>query len=57
MALAEAGRFDDAAALQQQVVEQLAAGAAPAPPLERARARLATYRRGEAVRAPWRGGA
>lgn len=53
MALAEAGRFEEAAALQEQVVGQLEGGASPER-LAVAREHLEAYRRGEAVREPWR---
>jgi tetratricopeptide (TPR) repeat protein len=53
MALAEAGRFEKAAALQEQVVGQLEGGASPER-LAVAREHLEAYRRGEAVREPWR---
>ncbi len=55
MALAETGRFEEAADLQARVVEQ--ADRAGMPEVAKlARARLAKYQRGEAVRAPWLGG-
>lgn len=53
MALAETGRFEEAAGLQEQVVRQLEGGAA-AERLAAARQRLETFRRGEPVREPWR---
>ncbi len=51
MALAELGRFDEAAALQEQVVQQLAGGGGATT----ARQRLDGYRRGEPCRRPWSG--
>lgn len=56
MALAETGRYEEAAAWQQRVIQQAgaageASGGAHAARLER----LELYRRGEPARAPWRG--
>jgi tetratricopeptide (TPR) repeat protein len=53
MALAEVGRFDEAVTVQQGVVTRLRADPALAPEAERAEAWLESYRRGEALRAPW----
>lgn len=53
MALAELGRFDEAVALQRQVVAQLGGSESGAAA---ARRRLELYRRGEPCRAPWRDG-
>jgi len=55
MALAEVGRFADAAGLEEQLLARLTgeegkAGAPPEPALKAARERLATYRQGQ----PWR---
>jgi len=51
MALAELGRFEDAAALQSQLRQR--AEALPGAPLVSIEAHLASYQRGEPVRAPW----
>jgi tetratricopeptide (TPR) repeat protein len=53
MALAELGRFQEAAARQRQVVAAMEAQAAPA---EQARRRLELYENGSPCRAPWLGG-
>lgn len=53
MALAEAGRFEEAATVQGEVVRQLEGGAPPER-LAVARDRLDAYRRREPVREPWR---
>jgi len=59
MAQAELGRFDDAARWQERAIEQMEKGAGDGEadrlsPLGTARRRLDGYRKGEAVRAPWR---
>jgi len=55
MALAELGRFEEAADWQRQIVERAERqGAGPA--LEKLRRRLESYRRGEPCRAPWKEG-
>lgn len=57
MALAENGRFEDAVALQRQVIEQARrSGSGSGAPHERRLQRLAGYEQGQAVRAPWRDG-
>lgn len=53
MALAETGRFEEAAAVQRQVAER-AEAAGDEVVAERARRRLALYQAGTPVRAPWR---
>ena len=55
MALAEAGRFQEALELQQQVVEQRRRQG-PDAGLESSRTYLELFRRGEGVRAPWKEG-
>jgi len=56
MALAEAGRFEEAVAWQQQVIRQATeAGEAKGPAHTARLERLELYQRGEPVRAPWRG--
>ncbi|MEZ5332982.1 MAG: tetratricopeptide repeat protein [Thermoanaerobaculia bacterium] len=55
MALAEAGRYDEAVALQERIVRQLPAGS-PSERVAIANARLEAFRRGEPVREPWRRG-
>jgi tetratricopeptide (TPR) repeat protein len=54
MALAESGRFEEAANWQRSVIEegQRRMGGTPPPPVQR---RLEQYERGEPCRAPWRG--
>ena len=51
MALAEVGRFDEAAALQREAIE-----AAPAEIAQRMAANLALYESGQPCRTPWRDG-
>lgn len=51
LALAEAGRFEEATALQEQLVEQARRAGAPPALRQRLEMELASYRRGEAVRA------
>ncbi len=53
MALAEAGRFDDAATLQERIrAEAERSGGVDLAPIDR---RIEQYRRGEPVRTPWLG--
>jgi tetratricopeptide (TPR) repeat protein len=52
MALAEAGRFDDAAALQQQVVDQLPPATDPQLRQQLSRS-LASYQQRQPLRRPW----
>jgi len=53
MALAELGRYAEAAEWQRRIVDELASAAEPQR-LAAARARLAAYEREEPVRTPWR---
>ena len=53
MAYAETGDFEAAAAWQERLIENLER-TAPPEALEEARERLATYRAGRKIRAPWR---
>jgi tetratricopeptide (TPR) repeat protein len=53
MALAELGRFEDAARLEEQAIAGMESAGAGGPDLEQARRRLEQYRRGVPVRAPW----
>jgi len=55
MAVAEAGDFDEAVRWQERAIGLLPDGA-PESRLSKARERLALYRAGEPVRAPWRDG-
>lgn len=52
MALAEVGRFDEAAALQEEVLSR-ARAAGPSPRLADIERRLESYRAGRPVRTPW----
>jgi Flp pilus assembly protein TadD len=56
MALAENGRFEEAAEWQARVVGEAERRGMPAPALARLRARLEGYRAGRPCRAPWLGG-
>ena len=54
MALAEAGRFDEAASTHEGVIDQaVRTGRHQEPAHARRLERLLRYQRGEAVRAPW----
>ena len=53
MALAEAGNFEQAIALQERMLAQRRA-AGQEHEVDRASGWLETYRRGQAVRSPWR---
>lgn len=55
MALAELGRFEEAAALERQIIAQAQANNRPER-IPTLRERLEQYRRGEPVRDPWRRG-
>ncbi len=57
MALAELGRYEEAADWQRRVVEQRQLRGSAAPSLALSGRYLAQYERGEPVRAPWLGGA
>ena len=50
MALAELGRFSEAADWQRRLLDQLRGNGTPPPEVTE---RLEAYERGEAVRAPW----
>ncbi|MFQ5527582.1 MAG: tetratricopeptide repeat protein [Thermoanaerobaculia bacterium] len=54
MALAELGRFQDAAAWQTRILEASRAGGLPPALVSGIEKRLALYRAGEPCRAPWR---
>ncbi len=53
MAYAETGNFEEATAWQERLIENLER-TGPAEVLEESRERLATYREGSKIRAPWR---
>lgn len=53
MAFAEQGRFKEALELQLAVIAELEGKQAPAPALDRARRRLATYAQDQPCRTPW----
>jgi hypothetical protein len=53
MALAEVGRFADAAKLEEEAIAGMESAGATGPDLDSARRRLEQYRRGQPVRAPW----
>jgi tetratricopeptide (TPR) repeat protein len=55
MALAEAGRFEEAVATQRRVIAEAERTGASGPAHARRIERLARYERREPVRAPWRG--
>ena len=53
MALAELGRFEDAAKLEEQAIAGMESAGVTGPDLDDARRRLELYRRSQPVRAPW----
>lgn len=54
MALAELGRFEEAAKMEEQAIAGMESAGVTGPDLDEARQRLELYRRRQPVRAPWR---